>query len=242
MRARGLTRARRRRPLEWEDAVVETLAPAWRCRLELALLGAAVALERLLASLVGNVGAVIVVLGLVAVLVAVAPARRMLWGALRRASLARSWARAATDSGLADGPFRVPCVLGVARIAAGDVLRVRVLRGQSVLALEARREELAARLQVRDVRVERERRTRPTCAVTLVRRDPFDDVAPIPCTARSWPSARSTATPACGTSGSGRGSSRTSPRRSSRASVPTSSVTARARRRCCAFSRFSGQS
>jgi hypothetical protein len=181
MRTGGLTRDRRR-PLRWEAAVVDTLALAWGCRLEVALLGAAIGLQRVLAVPLGNVGAMVVVVALVAVVVAIGPVRRLLWRQLRRARLARAWARAATDSGLADGPFRVPRVLSAGRIAAGDVLRVRVLRGQSVLALDARREELAACLRVREVRVERERADAADVRVMLVRRDPFEASAPLP-----WP-------------------------------------------------------
>jgi hypothetical protein len=181
MRAGGMVRGRRRPP-EWEAAVVDTLALAWRSRLELALLSVGVGLQRLLAQLLGDVPAVAVVGLVVVVVVAIGPARRLLWRWLRRAWVARAWARAATDSGLADGPFRVPRVLGVERVQAGDVLRVRVLRGQSVLALDARREELAACLRVREVRLERERADAADVQVTLVRRDPFEDVEPIP-----WP-------------------------------------------------------
>jgi hypothetical protein len=182
MRTRGLVRRHRRAPLEWEDAVVETAALLWRCRLELALLGLVVGLQRLLAIVVGDVAAVVFVVALVAGVVATGPVRRVLWRLLRRAWLARAWARAATDSGLADGPFRVPRVLAASPVAAGHVLRVRVLRGQSALALDARREELAACLRVRDVRIERDASDAADVRVTLVRRDPFEDVAPI-----SWP-------------------------------------------------------
>jgi FtsK/SpoIIIE family len=181
MRVGSVMRGRRRSP-EWDAAVVETLALGWRCRLELALVSAAVGLQRLLAHRVGDVAAVAVVGLVAAVLMAIAPARRVLWRALRRAWVARAWARAVTDSGLADGPFRVPRVLGIARVAAGDVLRVHVLRGQSAVALDARREELAACLRVREVRVERERADAADVRVTLVRRDPFDKAEPIP-----WP-------------------------------------------------------
>src|SRR3954452_10131688 len=107
MWTRGLVR-RQRRPVEWEDAVVETVALLWRCRLELVLLAVAVGLQRLLAIVVGDVAAVVLVAVAAGAVVAVAPARRWLWRGLRRAWLARAWARAATDSGLADGPFRVP--------------------------------------------------------------------------------------------------------------------------------------
>jgi hypothetical protein len=173
---------RSRRPLEWEAAVVETLAQVWRCRLELVLLAAVVGLERLLARPLGDVPAIVVVGLVAAVVAAIGPIRRALLRALRRAWVSRAWARAAADSGLADGPFRVPRVLGVTRVEAGDVLRVRVLRGQSVLALDARREELAACLRVREVRVERDRADAADARVMLVRRDPFDRPGPI-----SWP-------------------------------------------------------
>jgi hypothetical protein len=181
MRAGGVMRGRRR-PLEWEAAVVETLALVWRCRLELVLLGVGVGLQRVLAMRVGDVAAGVVVGVVVAVVLAVGPARRVLWRGLRRAWVARAWARAATDSGLAHGPFRVPRVLGVMRVPAGEVVRVRMLRGQSALALDARREELAACLCVREVRVERAAADAADVRVTLVRRDPFEDVEPIP-----WP-------------------------------------------------------
>jgi DNA segregation ATPase FtsK/SpoIIIE-like protein len=70
------------------------------------------------------------------------------------------------------------------------VLRVRVLRGQSALALDARREELAACLRVREVRIERERADADAAdvEVTLVRRDPFEHAQPIP-----WPAVESQA-------------------------------------------------
>jgi DNA segregation ATPase FtsK/SpoIIIE-like protein len=61
-------------------------------------------------------------------------------------------------------------------------VRVRVLRGQSALDLEARREQLAACLRVRDLRVERDRADAADVRVTIVRRDPFEDARPIP-----WP-------------------------------------------------------
>src|SRR4051794_2775111 len=172
----------RRRPLEWEAAAVETLAVFWRCRLELLLLGAAVGLQRLLAAYIGEIGSTVVVAAVGAVVVSVGPSRRVLWRLLRRAWLSRAWARATLDSGLAEGPFRVPRVLGVSRVAAGDVLRVRVRRGQSVRALEARREELAACLRVREIRLERERADAADVRVTLVRRDPFDVAEPL-----AWP-------------------------------------------------------
>ncbi len=78
--------------------------------------------------------------------------------------------------------MRAPRVLQARRIAAGDVLRVRVCRGQSVAMLDARAGELAACLRVRELRVEPERGDAAIARVTLVRRDPFDDPAPL-----TWP-------------------------------------------------------
>jgi DNA segregation ATPase FtsK/SpoIIIE-like protein len=70
----------------------------------------------------------------------------------------------------------------VSRIPAGDVLRVRVRRGQSVQVLDARREELAACLRVREVPVLGDGSDAAIARVTLVRRDPFEDAEPI-----AWP-------------------------------------------------------
>src|SRR5437763_1169806 len=73
-------------------------------------------------------------------------------------------------------------VLRATRVPAGDVLRVRVLRGQSVGDLEARAEQLAACLRVREVRVQREPGDGAVAEVMLVRRDPFEHAG-----ALSWP-------------------------------------------------------
>ena len=57
---------------------------------------------------------------------------------LRAMRVRRAWARATIDSGVAAGPFRCPGVWSVARVPAGDLLDVRVRRGQSVAELDAR--------------------------------------------------------------------------------------------------------
>jgi DNA segregation ATPase FtsK/SpoIIIE-like protein len=103
---------------------------------------------------------------------------------VRTARIRRAWRRAVSDAGLAIDVLRAPRVLEARRIAAGDVLRVRVCRGQSVATLEPRAAELAACLRVREVRVQPERGDAAIARVTLVRRDPFDDPAPI-----EWPDA-----------------------------------------------------
>src|SRR5829696_9067337 len=115
----------RRRPrVDWEELLPATLASLWQCRLELLVLVALAAVHRLVASVGGEAVATAAVAGVLVVVVEVAPCRRLLWRALRRAWLRRGWERAAVDAGLSDGPLRVPRVVGARRIAAGDVLRV----------------------------------------------------------------------------------------------------------------------
>jgi FtsK/SpoIIIE family len=182
MRTGTVSRTRRRAADDWEVLAAGALVGAWRCRLELALMGVVVGAQRLLAGPMGDVPAAVMVLGVAALLAAMAPTRRLLWRGLRRSWVRRSWAGAVTDAGLADGPLRLPWVVRVRRVPAGDVLRVRVPRGQSVQDLEARAERLAACLRAREVRVQRERGDGAIAEVMIVRRDPFDDPTPL-----AWP-------------------------------------------------------
>jgi FtsK/SpoIIIE family len=166
------------------ELVIDGLGALWPWRLELTLLAAAAGQQRLVAALMGDVAGVLVVVGLCAGMLVIAPARRALWRLLRGGWLRRAWTRAASDAGLAGGPWRAPRMLGATRIPAGDVLRVRVLRGQSVGMLDARRAELAACLRVREVRVEPDPADAADARVTLIRRDPFEPAEPI-----AWPAA-----------------------------------------------------
>jgi hypothetical protein len=177
-RVQALGRAR----AEWEAAVVEVLAVLWRCRLEVVLVAVPVVGQRLLARALGEVAAAVIVLWVVFGVLASPLLRRPLLHALYVSGLRRRWERAAGDAGLSEGPLQLPLMRGAARVSAGDELRVRVRRGQSVADLEARRDQLAACLRVRDVRVVRDREDAALARVTLVRRDPFDGSAPL-----SWP-------------------------------------------------------
>jgi hypothetical protein len=177
-------RTRRRARSEHEELLIGALAGLWRCRVELTVLVAVVAGQRLLAGPIGDVAAAGVVVAAAGALVVIAPVRRLAWRVLRRSSVRRSWERAAVDAGLSDGPLRAPRVLTVERVPAGDLIRVRVRGGQAVTALDARSEELAASLRVREVRVQRDRSDAATAHVTLIRRDPFEDAGPL-----SWPTA-----------------------------------------------------
>jgi FtsK/SpoIIIE family len=173
---------RRNTQTAWPVLLAGAAVGTWGWRLELGLMVLVLAAVRVLAIALGELAAVAVVGALIAALLAVAPLRRLLWRALRSAWLRRSWRRAVCDAGLALDTLHAPRVLQTRRIAAGDVLRVRVCRGQSVPMLDARAGELAACLRVRELRVEPERGDAATARVTLVRRDPFDDPAPL-----TWP-------------------------------------------------------
>jgi hypothetical protein len=155
---------------------------AWGWRLELAAAGVLIALQRLLAAVVGEIAAALLVVGVVAGAMSIGEVRRLAWRAVHRAWVRRAWRRAVTDVGLAVDVLGAPRVAEVKRIAAGEALRVRVCRGQSVASLDARAAELAACLRVREVRVEGERGDAAIARVTLVRRDPFEDPAPL-----AWP-------------------------------------------------------
>src|SRR3954452_17435464 len=181
-----LARAQRRdrARADVEQLVVGVLWTLWSVRLELALLVGLVLLQRLGASVLGDVGGNAVVVGAAAVVLAVGPARQALMRLLRAMSVRRAWARATIDSGVAAGPFRCPAVRSVGRVPAGDVLRVRVRRGQSVADLDSRGEHLAACLRARELRVLRDPRDAAQASVLVVRRDPFEDAQPA-----RWPMA-----------------------------------------------------
>ena len=179
---RSGTTVRRRPRVDWDELVLVALAAVWQCRLELAVLVAAVCAQRVAASSLGEWSATVLAVLLAAMSVGIASFRQRLCRLLRRASVRRAWERSATDVGLSEGPFCVPRVLEARRIPAGDVLLVRVRRGQSVAALGARSPELAACLRVREVRVEQVAADAAIARVTLMRRDPFEAAAPLP-----WP-------------------------------------------------------
>jgi S-DNA-T family DNA segregation ATPase FtsK/SpoIIIE len=94
---------------------------------------------------------------------------------LHAAHVRRAWRRAAEDCGLEDKCRRVT------RAPAGDRLAVRIARGADVATLEKRVDKLAACLHVRELRVQRGKDA-SRAVVTLVRRDPFTEMPPVP-----WP-------------------------------------------------------
>jgi hypothetical protein len=157
--------------------IVGVTGALWRLRLELALIAAVVVAHVLIAALVGGIVAVVVVLALVAAGLAVPLMRLWLLRALRASRVRRAWWRAWTDCEL-------PRVRAgrVSEIPAGELVRVRASRGSSLEAVEARAEELAVCLQVREVRIARDPDNAATGTVTLVRRDPLAGMVSVP-----WP-------------------------------------------------------
>jgi FtsK/SpoIIIE family len=175
----------RRRARARDDFAGLLVGLAWAVfgfRVELAVLGVLVGVDRLVAAGLGEIAGAAVVAMLVVGVMVWRPARGRVLRVLYAMRVRRAWARAAIDAEVAVGPFRCPGVWGVSRVPAGDRLWVRVRRGQSVPMLEARREELAACMRLRDVRVLRDPRDAAEADVVLVRRDPFEDAAPMP-----WP-------------------------------------------------------
>ena len=149
----------------------------WRLRLELALIAAVVVAHVLLAAWIGGIVAAVVVLVLVVGGLVMPLVASWLLRALRAARVRRAWWRAWTDCEL-------PRVRAgrVSEIPAGELVRVRASRGSSLEAVEARAEELAVCLQVREVRIARDADNAATGTVTLVRRDPLAGMVSVP-----WP-------------------------------------------------------
>ena len=141
-----------------QTLVIGIVWALWGVRVELGALLALAAIQRVVAEQVGDLGGWLAVAALIVAVLVIAPARRFVWRLLRAMRVRRAWARATIDAGVAAGPFRCPGVWSVTRVAAGDVLDVRVRRGQAVAELEQRSEHLAACLRARELRVVRDRR------------------------------------------------------------------------------------
>ena len=181
-----LARAQRReRPrAEFEALLVGVAWALWGVRVELVLVLALAALQRVVAASLGDVAGVGA---------SRSSSRRSLVIGRRggRAAAAAGDARAAGvgagDDRLGRRGRSVPRARACGRSRAcrrAIVLRVRVRRGQSVAELDARREHLAACLRAREVRVLRDPRDAAQASVLVVRRDPFEGADPI-----AWPAA-----------------------------------------------------
>ena len=116
----------RRRDGDWSGLLAGGAVGVWGWRLELAVVIAIVAAQQLLAPACGEFVAAGLVVVVVASVLAIGAVRRRLVRLLRGVRLRRAWRRAVSDVGLAVDVLRAPRVLDVRRIAAGDLLRVRV--------------------------------------------------------------------------------------------------------------------
>lgn len=117
-----------------------------------------------------GVSAPLVVVGVWAAVPWTRRGRLLRW---RRARLRRKWDAGCRFAGLTTVNDRIPRIMSVREVPAGELLRVRVPKGSIVEDLEAAREHLAAHLRVRDVRVARNADRANLAAVEIVRRDPF---------------------------------------------------------------------
>jgi hypothetical protein len=158
---------------------------AWRWRLETLLVVLLAATYALFGPVCG------ITLTLAAAHVAPGPVRRRIINRLHIARVKRDWTKAVIQSGAADPPgqnsrrpatFFGPRATRVQIVNAGDLLTVKVAPGTSVKQLENRTAELAAGLEVREVRVVPDRTNARKASVLLVRHDPFHDAEPI-----TWP-------------------------------------------------------
>jgi hypothetical protein len=153
---------------EWTALAVGAVSGLWRWRVELALLAGPAGAWWLLARSVGELAAAALVVWVIAGMLA-SPARLgALVRLLRARHLRRRFRQAWIDAGLP------PVRLGRIRaVPAGDQASLRVSSGSSIEDLEARREQMAASIGLRELRVVRDPGDASQGTVTLVRRDPL---------------------------------------------------------------------
>jgi hypothetical protein len=160
-------------------------------RLELGIIAAILAAHHWLTQPIPDPWATTLILTLIAGLTAWPRTRNIVTTALWHARVRRAWTRAVIDTGAADPPpgrsrrpasRHGPKARRIRDVLAGELVTVRIPRGDSVATLEQRDDALAACLQVKEVRITREGDNARHCHALLVRRDPFSDPTPIP-----WP-------------------------------------------------------
>jgi hypothetical protein len=160
-------------------------------RLELGILAAILAAHHWLTQPIPDPWATTLILAVIAGLVAWPRTRDIITTALWHARVRRAWTRAVIDTGAADPPpgrsrrpasRHGPKARRIRDVLAGELVTVRIPRGDSVATLEQRDDALAACLQVKEVRITREGDNARHCHALLVRRDPFDAMTAIP-----WP-------------------------------------------------------
>jgi hypothetical protein len=154
----------------WPELVVGGLGAVWRWRLELALLALPTVTWWLLADPLGGLAAAAVVAWMVAGVLVSPGSRAALVRWLHAMQVRRRFHRARVDAGLP--PIRLS---RLRQVPAGDSAAIRVVSGSSVEEIEARREQLAASIGLRELRVMRDPGDASRGTVVLMRRDPLAD-------------------------------------------------------------------
>ncbi len=170
------------RPTLRDRVVLYVARPLWAWRVELFLSGLVVAVWAWLAGQLARVPAGLMVAGMVGLALAVPRCRRGLWLWLYRARVRRRFTVACRHAELATPNDRVPRVVGVELVPAGELLRVRIPAGSTTTALAEAAEQLAVVLDVREVRVSRDREHAALAQVEIIRRDPLRRAEPV-----GWP-------------------------------------------------------
>ncbi len=157
------------------DLVLRILAGVW---VELTLTGLLLAPAVLLGVLVHPLAGIALVLVVVVVVLTVPVLRaglgRLLYGRIVR----RQFDGAVRACVIWTYRDQTPKVRRLERVPAGEVLHVAVPVGGTITNLQDSAETLAAALQVREVRIERDPDNARRGAVALVRRDPLTQPAP----------------------------------------------------------------
>ncbi len=160
------------------DLVLRTLAGVW---VELTLTGLLLGPAALLGGLVHPLAGVALVLVVVVVVLAVPVLRarlgRLLYGRIVR----RQFDHAVRACLIWTYRDQTPKVRKLERVPAGEMLHVAVPVGGTITDLQNSAETLAAALQVREVRIDRNPGNARRGTVALVRRDPLTQPAPV------WP-------------------------------------------------------
>jgi len=146
-----------------------------RFRVELGLLLVVVAAGAGWWDAVGIAGAVGATTGLVAVLTALRPSRRLVGRIMWRARVRRSVLAAIYSLYLPEMHWTDPRVLQIDRTPAGEQVQLLLPRGACLPDLEPHAERLAAWMSLADLRLERDPSDARRCTLSTIRRDPLSE-------------------------------------------------------------------
>ncbi len=168
---------------DWQTRLTRGMVHlAWGLRVEVVLVAAVWTVWLLAEAVLPHLLAVAALLLLAGIAVVAPRLRGRLAGLLYAAHVSRGWERGCRHARLATITDRVPLLVSVRQVPAGDLLRVRMPAGLPVADLEDRAETVAAYLRLREVRVLRDEHNARYAQVTLVRVDPLAGTVALP-----WP-------------------------------------------------------